>query len=238
MTLSSLENTMKKAIATLCIGEKPEKWIKFTHGPLKKYAEKIGADFIHINERKVNYNKTEKVNPILFEKYQLHDILEEYDRVLYIDTDILVTPHAPDIFEVVPIDKVGGVYEDFGMDKKDRRNRIRLVQEKLGDLEWKTGFMNSGVFVVSKQHQDAFRLICRYGALDLKYEQTNTNWYLRKAGCEIINIDYRWNYMGIMRTYYGTDPHDAYFIHYAGGGIYSWIPRLEQVKRDYKHFYR
>ncbi|MHA1339556.1 MAG: glycosyltransferase [Promethearchaeota archaeon] len=228
---------MKKVVVTLCIGKSVEPWIKYTHKPMKIYAKKVDADFIHINKRKVNYNKTKNVNPILFEKYQLFDILKDYDRALYVDSDVLITPHAPNIFDYVPYDKIGGVFEDFGMDTLDRRKRIKAVQEKLGDVNWKEGFMNSGVFVVSKIHRNAFKLICKYGCLDLKYEQTNTNWYFRKMGYKIINIDYKFNYMGIMRVFYGTEPRDAYFIHYAGGGIYNWIPRLEQVKADYEFFY-
>jgi lipopolysaccharide biosynthesis glycosyltransferase len=228
---------MKTCIATLCIGT--EEWIPFTHKPMKLYAERIGADFFVINQKKVNCTLTKKVNPILFEKYQIYDLLEKYDRVLYLDTDILVTPHAPNIFEYVPTEKIGGVFEDFGMDMEDRRKKIQEVQHALGDLNWKEGFMNSGVFVVSKKHREIFKMIWKYGCYDEKYEQTNTNWYIRKAGFSnsIVNLDYRFNYMGIMRVYYGTDPRDAYFIHYAGGGIYGWIPRLEQVKTDYEYFY-
>lgn len=228
---------MKNVIVTLCIGTDAEAWIPWTHPPMKLYAEKVGADFIHINQRKVNCNLTQIVNPILFEKYQLYDILETYDRALYIDSDVLITPHAPNIFDIVPEDKIGGVYEDFGMDKVDRQTKIKLVQERLGNVNWKRGFMNSGVFVVSKIHRDAFKLIWEYGCLDEKYEQTNTNWYFHKMGYKIKPLNYKWNYMGIMRTYYGTDPRKAYFIHYAGGGIYNWIPRLDQVKADYDFFY-
>ena len=226
---------MKNAIVTLCIGT--EEWVPYTHEPMKKYADRIGADFIVIDQPKVNYSKTKNVNPILFEKYQIYDILEEYDRVLYLDTDILVTPDAPNIFEIVPYDRIAGVYEDFGMDADDRRERIKNVQANLGDLNWKTGFMNSGVFVVSKIHRDLFNLIWKHGCIDVKYEQTNTNWYIHKAGYEILELDYRFNYMGIMRVFHGTESRNAYFIHYAGGGIYGWIPRLEQVKADYEFFY-
>ena len=97
---------------------------------MKKYAERIGADFIHINRRKINYNKTKNVNPVLFEKYQLYDILQNYDRALYIDSDVLITPNAPNIFDEVPFDVIGGVFEDFGMDMQDRRERILYIQKE------------------------------------------------------------------------------------------------------------
>ncbi len=103
----------KRAIVTLCIGDNAEKFGKYSHQAMKLYATRINADFIKLDEPKINFKSAKKFNPILFEKYQVHDILAIYDRVLFLDTDILVTPHAPDIFNIVPIDKIGGVFEDF-----------------------------------------------------------------------------------------------------------------------------
>ncbi len=229
---------MKTAIVTLCIGEDAGGFSKYSHTIFHTYAEKVGADFVCINSPKVQpATCPADINPMLFEKYQLYDILAKYDRVLYLDTDILITPHAPNIFDVVPYDKVAGVFEDFGMDMLDRRARIQAVQAALGDLGWTTGYMNSGVFVVSKIHREAFRLYLKYPPFDCKYEQTSTNWYLRKVAGDILGLDYRWNFMGISRVFYGPNYRQAYFLHYAGGGIFPWIPRIDQMRADYKHFY-
>ncbi|MHA1368403.1 MAG: glycosyltransferase [Promethearchaeota archaeon] len=229
---------MKRAIVTLCIGERAERFASYTHPAMERYGKKVNADFIIFNEIKINFKGPRNFNPILFEKYQVYDVLESYDRVLYLDTDILITPHAPDVFELVPYDKIGGVYEDFGTEKDDRRRIIKEVQEHLGDVGWKEGFINSGVFLVSKIHQSIFKMYEKYGFYDGEYEQTNTNWYIHKAGHEIMNLDYRFNFMGIMRIHYGPVHRQAYFIHYAGkGGLFPWVPKLEQVKNDYEFFY-
>ncbi len=81
-------------------------------------------------------------------------------------------------------------------------------------------------------------MIFQYGVYDCKYEQTNTNWYIHKAGFTIKNISYKWNFMNIMRIYYGLDPHRAYCIHYAGNGFSPGVPRIEQMKRDFDYFYK
>lgn len=228
----------RKAIATLCIGPKAEQFARYSHPVFRAYAARVGADFVVFDAPKVKYPRPIKhFNPILFEKYQLYELLATYDRVLFVDTDILVTPHAPDIFARVPPDKVGGVFEDFGSTADDRRAKIRAVQARLGELGWERGFMNSGVFVVSRQHRAAFRYCFEYGCHDGEYEQTNTNWYLRKAGVEFHPLDYRFNYMGIMRVYYGPPHRRAYFIHYAGGGIFPHVPRLRQMREDHEYFY-
>lgn len=228
----------KRAVVTLCIGEKAEKYAKFTHEPMKKYARRLNADFIVYNKPVVNFKSAKNFNPILFEKYQVHDTLGTHDKVLFLDTDILVTPQAPDIFSLTPRDKVGCVLEDFGTEKEDRRNLIKKVQDVLGDVGWSEGFMNSGVFVVSKAHRDVFKMYKEYGFYDGEYEQTNTNWYIKKAGFEFFSLSYKFNFMGLMRVYYGPEHREAYFIHYAGkGGIFPWVDKIEQLKNDYMYFY-
>nr|MDO8085731.1 hypothetical protein [Candidatus Sigynarchaeum springense]MDO8119294.1 hypothetical protein [Candidatus Sigynarchaeota archaeon] len=228
----------KRAVVTLCIGDKFDAFGRYSHAPMKAYADKVGADFIKLDQRRVNFTAAKNFNPILFEKYQVYDVLGAYDRVLFLDTDILITPHAPDIFNEVPVDKPGGVFEDFGTELKHRRGLIVKVQEVLGNVGWIEGFMNSGVFIVSKQHRDIFRLYQKHGFYDGCYEQTNTNWYMHKAGFAPVSIDWRFNFMGIMRIYYGPVHRDAFFIHYAGtGGLFPWVPRVDQMRNDYEFFY-
>jgi lipopolysaccharide biosynthesis glycosyltransferase len=227
----------KVAICTLCIGKESDEFAQYSHPIMKLYAQKIGADFVVIDMPKINFKKAKKFRNILFEKYQLYDILETYSRALFLDTDILITPHAPNVFNYVPKDSIGGVFEDFGSTEAHRRKLIREVQNALGDVNWKEGFINSGVFVVSACHREVFRYYEKYGFYDGEYEQTNTNWYFRKSGYPIFPMDYRYNFQGIMRIYYGPEHRQAYFIHYAGNGIITDKPRIEQMKADYLYFY-
>ncbi len=240
---------MKLAVCTLCIGEIAEEFSKYSFPAFKKYAQRIGADFIVFDTPKVNYTDSEHINTLKFEKYQIHDVLDEmgYDRAAFFDVDILITPHAPSIFDHVPYKAIGGVFEDIGFDEKDRRQIIVECQEILGDVDWEEGFLNSGVFVVSKIHKDVFKMIWDHGIFDdpvHKYEQTNTQWYMRKfcleqgdPEIEVINIDYKWNFTGPMRVYYGPFREEAYVIHYAGRGLFHGISRVEQMRKDYKKLY-
>ncbi|MHA1682764.1 MAG: glycosyltransferase [Promethearchaeota archaeon] len=228
----------KLAICTLCIGPVAGEFGRYTHPAMRRYAKRVGADFIVFNKREIKFTGSKGFNPLLFEKYQVGNVLETHDRVLFLDTDILVTPGAPDVFDLVPAGKVGGVLEDVGTEREHRRSLIKKVQDALGDVGWTEGFMNSGVFVVSKEHEDVFSMYEKHGFYDGEYEQTNTNWYIHKAGFEIHDIDFRFNFMGMMRILHGPLHRDAYFIHYAGkGGLFPWVPKIEQVKNDYEFFY-
>lgn len=227
----------KLAVCTLCIGKDSDEFAKFSHGPMKNYAEKVNADFIVFATPKIKFDKATKFRNILFEKYQMYEVLETYERALFLDTDILVTPHAPNVFDYVPEDSIGGVFEDFGSTEAHRRKLIKEVQKALGNVNWTEGFINSGVFVVSACHKDIFRYYQKYGFYDGEYEQTNTNWYFRKSGFPIFSMDYRYNFEGIMRIYYGSVHRTAYFIHYAGNGIITDKPRMDQMKADFLYFY-
>jgi len=237
MFFSVTMQNAKFAVCTLCIGEEFNRFGKFTHGPMKMYADKVNADLVVIDSPKINFSSAKNFRNILFEKYQVYDLLEKYDRVLFLDTDILITPNAPNVFDHVPETAIGGVFEDFGSTKDHRRKLIKNVQEALGNVNWKEGFINSGVFVVSACHKEVFRYYLKYGFFDGEYEQTNTNWYFRKSGYPIFGMDYRYNFQGLMRIYYGPEHRHAYFIHYAGNGIITDEPREEQLKSDYLYFY-
>ena len=116
---------MKKAICTLSIGDEAEGFAQFSHPIFRQYATKINADFIVFRDSKVCFDKCDTINPCKFEKYQLYDVLEDYDRAAFFDTDILITPNAPDIFRTVSPIKIGGVFEDFGSELEDRHQIIR-----------------------------------------------------------------------------------------------------------------
>ena len=90
---------MKKAIFTLAIGDNP--MYKAAVESFKAYGKKVGADVI-VSDRlhyKVDIkNPKFDASPAWCEKLYITDLLKEYDRVLYLDADIIVTPEARDIF--------------------------------------------------------------------------------------------------------------------------------------------
>ena len=76
---------MKKAIMTIAVGDDP--MFEYTIRTIRKYAEKVGADFIL-------KDKVEKITSLSFVanammiKFQVSDLLKKYDRILFLDADI------------------------------------------------------------------------------------------------------------------------------------------------------
>lgn len=85
---------MKKAIVTTTVNDYFPELCEYTIPNLKRYADKIGADFIRITDRKYP-----ELHPA-FEKLQVHEVAKHYDRTILIDADIMVDPKSIDLTEV------------------------------------------------------------------------------------------------------------------------------------------
>lgn len=122
---------MRNAIVTITIGDKYKEIASRTHTSMKQYANKIEADFIVITEQRIN-----KTTPH-WEKFQLYDILGIYDRVIFLDTDIIVREYCPNIFNIVPYDSIGAMNE-------------HKYSGNIGN------YYNTGVIVLSSCHKNVF----------------------------------------------------------------------------------
>ena len=109
---------MKLAIVTRA-DSGVQNWIDITHKPMMRYANKCGADFFVFDHDPVEMKHLNKY--IFWRILKVNELFDRgYDRVLHLDTDVLVTDKAPNIFEVVPYDHVGVVYEDKGSRSGER----------------------------------------------------------------------------------------------------------------------
>jgi len=181
---------MRLAVVTLGIGI--EQLLMWSRPLFQQYAEKIGADFVTIATKTINH----PLCPML-EKYQLHDILGEYDRVAFFDTDILVSPRTPSLFDIVPFGKIGAVYDspDNNEHNTNRRHDIKGFQERFGDVGWKDGYINSGVVVLSDIHRPVYQYDPRLHEIKRRsfLEQGFTNYNIRKNKFEIHKLDRNFN---------------------------------------------
>lgn len=84
---------MTKQIVTLTVGDYPTEITKLTFPQIKRYANKIGADFNVITERKFP-----NVPIMNYEKFQLYELAQDYDYTLFIDADAAIFPDMPDVF--------------------------------------------------------------------------------------------------------------------------------------------
>jgi len=197
----------KNLVLTISIGDHYNNLSELTSPIIKKYADKIGADFLNINEFNRQYI-TQKWN-----KFHIYDLLSKYKRILYLDIDILVRDDAPNLFDIVPESKLGMFNEGRYV---PRGEFIEQASEYYGEpiKKWNGKFYNSGVMVISRKHRNVFKL--PKGVDYVETDQPYINLRITNDNVEMYDLDFRYNRMDILDKFCGISRLDSYFVHYAG----------------------
>jgi len=206
-----------RAVLTIAAGQSFGGIAALTHPAIEDYARQIGADFISIN--------TETGAPH-FQKFRLAEFLGIYERILYLDTDIIVTEGCPDVFTIVPPDAFGAWFPN-PMIPGRFADKIARAQEILGDIGWVENYFNSGVMVVSAAHRPIFENPDDY--TDAFFEQTQINYRVQKGKYRTFDLGFRWNHTAV--RHWDTRLQSR-FIHYAGLGHTPGVSRVEQIRTD------
>lgn len=246
-----VEDVDKNLIITVGCGEKYEEILDITGPLIKRYANRVGADYLEIR------GETQDVGYL--EKFRIHPFVKRYNRTAFIDSDIVVTDQAPNIFKVVPEDQIGAScdYEHNYKDgsewdawalKQWRADRLHTATSLLGeDMQRyidisENSMINSGVVVCSKQHADIWEPVRKSFIKSPLAEQ-----FLIEARILLkhdwFKLEDAWN----MQPWFPNDLFfnscvKKYFIHFAGwdrtnyahkeaGYTYARIPRKEMIER-------
>jgi len=215
---------MKKAIVTRA-DDNIRTMTDITHPVLKRYADKCDAEFL-ILSKILDVHMHHSI-------FVLKDMLKDYDRIACIDSDVLITSKCPDIFKYVDVDKVGSIYEDIGSREPDRLNRIAKVQIQRGSVGWKSGYINTGVCIFSKEHKAIFDIDLKKLWNDLGYDDVELGYQIHKNGMSIQELPVEFNLMSMFtEPWCNKSKTDAFIIHYAGNGFHYGILREEQIRQD------
>ena len=218
---------MSNAILTLNIGD--VSYSKFSIPLMKKYAEKVGADFIEITERTIPYRSPH------FEKWQISNYLNKYDRILYVDLDLLIDLDTPNIFELCD-DKFCVVFEDIYKEYAPRRIVMDRIQYVNKDIGWKNGYFNSGVMLIPKSAKIVFEELKDFkkNYEEVWYDQTIINYLCKLHNIEMFGLGIEWNYIECFQDMkLPVDKINIY--HYAGGGVDRNIGRDRYKQMEYRY---
>jgi lipopolysaccharide biosynthesis glycosyltransferase len=190
-------------------------YLPFTMPLMQAYAARIGADFVHeLSERKRKYP--------LFGKFCVGKLLEKYDRILFLDCDILVRPDAPDIFAIVPDHRFAALNEGSWCNAEElmaRQERLERAAQAfslpLNDFDMTRHYFNGGVFLACREHQYLFNMPSEHPFMsEVTAEQNVLNLRLRAGGYPTYNLPSCFNAMPWRWSARYVD--DNWFIHYAG----------------------
>ncbi len=200
------------AIMTIVSGDKYREVWKRSKPYFEAYADTCGADLLVLE------NLPEGLPSPHWAKFSIYDLLKkQYDRIVFIDADIIIRPDTPSLFDIVPEDQFGIFNEGTFTPRAVCIQEVRKVFNV--DLPKWNGkdYYNTGVMVISKCHRHLFKVNAEIKPLRNAFgEQTYLNMRLMLAETKLFPLPYKFNRMCVMDRNIGISRLDSYFIHYAG----------------------
>lgn len=161
-----------------------------SHILARRYAERIGADYVLFDQPYVNF-----LNP-MFERFRI--FLEEkweneYDNILYLDSDAFVYDDCPNLFEIYPQQCLRVV--------RDLNPAIQWTEKKIvSEFAWdyiKDYYFNSGVLLFDKSSMRQLRECIgnfrdRFDSFPFG-DQSELNYTIFKNDLDLIIMDDRFN---------------------------------------------
>jgi hypothetical protein len=221
------------AILTVCIGDEYKRISEFTYPMIKKYANRVGADFVVID-------KSSGSTPH-WEKFSIFHLLNKYERIIYIDTDVIVRDDCPNLFDIVPSTKLGA-FNEFPFTSNRQESLFRACEDYGIKLErWNGKYYNTGVMVISRIHKYLFKKPIKesfnfyeQGYLNLVFSQNIRTNAAQVYGLEVFDLSYKFNRMACMDSFTGEERHASYIIHYAGFPSLEFV--LQLIPKDLKRW--
>lgn len=208
---------------------------------VSKYCKKYGIK---------HYVSTERAfpsYPIYLEKLQFLSLVnqdKEIDRLLYVDADILITPHAKNIFEEYP--DFNGLYAYDENDHTDWMDRDKYIHTE----DWpknernKKQYFNTGLMLYNadllRNNSAIFDLndIPKWDDIWYFPDQTLINYWMVKNKILFKSVDHSYNRMDLGNYDLKNERYNANFIHYAGPCKYGQGNKQETMINDYFNLYK
>lgn len=226
----------RRALVTLAIGNLD--YFPRTSALMRCWAAREGWDFHVIDRRRLHYNPNwpRRRYAIHLEKYQLFDYFDRYERLIYLDADILVNPAAPDPFALVPEKSIGAVWDDVGPDAWKREEELVKLERRHGPLppvnRRTPHFFNAGVLVMSRIHQSLWLFERRAFIRGRWPDQSLLNYRVLQERLPVVDLGSAFNRMPV----HGTDWTDVESRRSAWLAHYASQPAKQQLWEDLPHF--
>lgn len=161
---------MENLILTISLGNRP--YLKYTRKSMEKYAKKLNTDLIVITEWPTFINHKNPQENRFIKLEIIKHYCEQYERLIFFDDTVFITPSAINLFELVPESYMGAWIESDVMDSPNRIEIMKkaidyysrenfgrdlsIISDKLEQNQNDIKMVNSGVMVLSKNHSKLF----------------------------------------------------------------------------------
>lgn len=209
---------------------------KIDHIVLRKPVLRICPDIFATNRSNESYTKHGGFLPI-YEKERAFDYFDRYDQIAIIDADIYIRPNSPSIFDQLKEGYSFGACAEREMPitneyAKKIHNYSHMQYQRLQDVNWEWNgcgakFYNMGMIVMDKsivpyfKGQDSRQFLNRVefkrfidgdGHWKWSTDQTLLNWWVKKSGMKVQDID--WKYNALYKGVKDEKISEAHFIHF------------------------
>jgi hypothetical protein len=251
-------SSSRAAIVSVVIGETYEAmWGQLCAASWIAYVERMGFDLIVFKAR---LDPADARSPA-WQKLLILALpwMQRYERVVWLDSDIIISPGAPDILEFAgPPEKVGLVLEGARLSPAEQQVYLERLHKMIAppdslDYLWSNSqiaayhadglpphgeLYNTGVMVLSpRHHTELLRGVYECPERTRLYEQAHLSHLLIEGGlAHEISPRFNWGIMESMRLYLDEEVL-AGLSENALGGIVTALVRAEMRNAYFLHFY-
>lgn len=228
-----------RVIVTIAMGSDPS--YRYGLASMERYAARVGAQLIVIREPLIAVDGLSDTRHIAWlQKIYALQLVNQFESVLYVDADVLITPQAPDIFQLMnSLNAEFAMYDEGHLGRQHYLIRLQeVIGQKLSQNLFNSYF-NAGVIYLTRKsdlvqelRSDDVRIIMQGGVSCP--EQTWFNYLIQVRQLKVMSLDRSYNFMeeteGDLKARL-----NASFIHYAG---YSFRKskrhkRVDIMRADY-----
>jgi len=206
-----------RAVVTIATGDEAKRLLAVSEPYMRHFAARVGADF-HVLDW--------PGHPAwpMSAKFGIARVLDHYERVAYVDADVLLRPHCLNLFDLCEPDEFGAVDElpfHRAQPQHRREQSYLLFRKRMGfagvPLPW---YLNCGVMVIPRTCKRLLLPPERPMPKDHCAEQDHTNAqvldaYLRHE-IRVRLLDRRANWQSWQDWGFKAAPKDA-CLHWSGG---------------------
>jgi hypothetical protein len=211
----------RHAIVVTVVGAQTEAEWEITGPTVRAYADTIGAELVVAREGAGLPGPTLKALAV--------PLAAAFDRVIMMDADILVRPHAPDLFALVPPDKVGAYPEARHFPRAEIAAEAAAMHRVPPFPP--EDYFNAGLMVLSRAHLDLLRAVGQGLVGGTMPEQDTINAALRRLGYPLHRLDAEFNLIATGRHL--ADWRCGWMLHTAGAPKAAHRRRFGWRRQDF-----
>lgn len=200
---------------------KPSPIEEYSRHSFKLYCEKFNLDYLRITEPKLGFKHP------TWERFDLwmdRSWYEKYDQVMYVDSDVIALPHAPNIFERYPeiTSQLKTAYypkfRDAGPDGAKYNQRVNPLADSYTGEQICKRFVQPGVMMLNKENTE-FMLPWIGKYKEVTDDRIDDGMFLNSCIVEsdvpLLDMDRKFNHKNNGEKFDYNNK--VYFLHCAGG---------------------